>query len=233
MSCFGLWRGSLNCLFNMIINSKFIDYYDSLAGQYPDKKVVYNRKRETFYDVDIPKEFHPIINKYCCGGTWTIGGRLSKRKDYVGVMLFCGKIFPFGYAETNQVPRDFKTPYAEINQEKTRYFRSPFIKIPEYDGSGYEHPIAIELCQKYGPVILVHFEYRDSYVEINPCLKKEKFHLDAYTVYQDILSFLMAHNPVVPEMNDEIKAEARGFDDLSFRREPGGPTRKRKKLIKK
>lgn len=214
----------------MIIQSKFHDYYDSFAGQYPDKKIIYKRENALLNKSIIPKE----ITQYLRQDNYIIGVGYES----INVLLFCGKIYPFYYkkdytARITVEIRDFKNPYSyfpEPEKNNFSFIRTP-IYLPEYDGKGIENNEALRLCQEIAPIISIEYNGYDVKVMKNPRLSDIKFHLHSFEVYQDLLQFLSPVEPEMAEIADKFKIISHGMDDTSFRREKGGPTRKRKKLI--
>lgn len=218
----------------MIIQSKFHDYYDSLAGQYRDTSIVY--KRETRADPDLQDYFQESF------------GGLIRRQENVGydddhrvmILLFCGKIYPFYtnlmYLNTMVINKDgpkktvfeYESPYekfksATINTKYWRYYNSLSQYNIDYKEGGIENPIANKVNKEIAPIIIIS---RGDNL-INPRLQDFKFPMHAYQVLQNLMSFITPSEPKMIETSDKYKVLAAGFDKESFRREKGGPTRKR------
>lgn len=244
----------------MIIRSKFTDYYDFIARQNRDEKVIYDRKPvchgydrhyKHWENKDASRLANTIANRYC----WQIDViKPLVEQCGIGIMLLCGKAYPFSYdspesllsfqgikaysnkdVSKSDVERfttlNYENPYALREAKKTKLrktllrwvlLRSNFEKIEP----GTELPEGVKLCRLLGPVVLLAH-----YVCVsNVPLRLVRLPVDPYTAFQDISSFLMSVEPYIPEMDDATKLGSHGFDEKTFKREPGGPTRKRKKL---
>ena len=92
------------------------------------------------------------------------------------------------------------------------------------------NPLFQNLCEKHkSPVILI---YRHNIV-INPLLRPLQFikARQPYEAYQDIrmwLSNLAMPDKVIPVISDELKAESKGFNKYSFRRDPSSHPKRKK-----
>ncbi len=71
--------------------------------------------------------------------------------------------------------------------------------------------------------------YTDTTITLNPRLEDYSNKAPAEVVWREIESFLSAAEPTPVPQSDTSKLTAHGFDNNSFKREKGGPTRKRKK----
>lgn len=216
----------------MIINSTpsyMRDYYDYLVHQYRDEKIVFERKQDTVGLDDLT------------------GGQLHALQEieipYLDRLFFCGKLYYHwdGHKRTFETrKREYCNPYPDLQIgwkcdtstiEQSWMDKLRGRRYVHYSGEGVGGiPIVDELNRKYGPILyLGASDYRKgNYISINPMLKDYDFHLHPYTVIQELMMFLQSKTPHIPEMSDKIKLDAHGFDDASFRREKGGPTRKRK-----
>lgn len=209
----------------MIIQSKFHDYYDSLAGQYRDEKIVYQRDEEII-TTPISNEISNYMRLDYIAG--------SRKYKCINVLIFCGKIYPFFEVELTYptVIRDFKTPYAHMEEPKKKsYISSSTIHLPDYLGGGIENQEAVVLNKTIAPIILIENGERKNRVTKNPCLEDLKFHLHPFEVYQALFQFLAPTEPEMVKTEDKYKITSHGMDKTSFRRDKGGPTRKRKKQV--
>jgi len=90
------------------------------------------------------------------------------------------------------------------------------------------------------PIFVYQYPSRNSWRQhvefvINPCLKDLEFFkmFDAFTANQMIQQYIMndlAKQDDPEPLDDKYRVLAHGMDETSFRRDKGGPTRKRKKL---
>lgn len=213
----------------MIINSDFKDYYDVISKQFRDPKTVFERHQSIKHKDQIDEKCAAIINKYCYGEYDTENGI-----ETIEALCFCGKVYPFAvirdidcYTRSyvwNDVYKNLRTIY----KYKRRWYY--FHKYPEeYEGGGIEDPTAIEIASNISPIVLCS-GWPKCKIMINPKLLDINFPMHPYQAFQEIAMFINSVNPHIPDMSDKNKLESHGFDKDSFKREPGGPTRKRKKL---
>jgi len=204
----------------MFIQSKFRDYYDNfISPENRDPKIVY--KRETS-----EKEIQKVSLWNFLRSSDLIFG--TGNSHYVQVVLFCGKLYPFGLTISNDfhLPEkdrkkiDYKNPYAEFQTK--RYMTSS-----KEAGIGADHPEALELNRTLAPILLLRHNGR---FILNPCLKDLQFPMHGAQVIQTLMGFLSAQDPETVEIADKYRIPAHGFDKTSFRKDKGGPTRKRKKI---
>jgi hypothetical protein len=226
----------------MIIVSDFNDYYDSLAKQYRDPKIVYNRKQSQLFDDELKKEtlLKNFINqRVSISQTFGYGKRESKE---ISVLGFCGYIFPFlfKFAEDyhkETITFDWDTPYQTVFKEDKGkrlpdwlFSNSNIDTAYTYDGKGIPDKSLKEWQTKNKIPVILCTGSRSS-ITINPTLKDVKFPLSCFEAFQRIAGFLSSDEPITVQTEDIYKVKAAGFDIVeSFRREKGGPTRKRKKL---
>lgn len=210
----------------MIIQSKFHDYYDSLAAQFTDKRIVYKRDEEQLIEREvIPK----ALIKYLRLDAIIVG---SAEYECINAIIFCGKIYPFfeSCKKYNQITRDYKDPYAHMAvPKKNIYSNATTIHLPEYRGEGIYSIAAEKLNKTIAPIVLLEKNGYRFDATINPQLSRVKFHLHPFVVYQALFQFLAPVEPPMVKTSDSYKVIAHGMDETSFRRDKGGPTRKRKK----
>lgn len=225
----------------MIINSDFKDFYD-YAQQYGfDPKVVYDRKKET-YDFQKPlyhSKFHSnqeihkklinikklMINQ----STWSVNNWCLSAYHITEPLFFCGKIYILEKEKKENQNMTEKWLSLEEYKEmlpKIKHYRSYFIRNLEF-------PTDKEILEIHeffdSPVIFL-----DEWTAItNPKLSDLKFYLDGYTVFSEIFQFLTCKPPEMVHIDDKFKVLAHGMDNSSFKRDKGGPTRKRKKNEKR
>lgn len=226
----------------MIIQSKFKDYYDPLAHQYRDEKVVFERTNKELKGSALPIEISKVADKFKL-----FSSQIERTNDktisrYIGVLFFCGKVYPFietaildlqnntsttkfNYTDFSFIDIIEKNTHQPFFWCQSKKALAKFLKS-KYNGNGIEDNEARELNNKYGPIILCFF----GLAEINPCLKGINFHLHPYIVIQELMAFLQSNHPKIPEPDNETKVVLKGFDKFSFRKEKGqGPKRKRKR----
>lgn len=213
----------------MIIRSKFKDYYDSLAGRFRDTQIVYKRERVNL-DIGIAPRYIRGLSKY-----------LYSKGDFapeltVELILFCGKVYPFSCLRRSRggvflPPKmNYIRPYGDFVLSDIERERLPV----DYVEGGLEDPLAERACRDLAPII--HIYRRGSFrlsveVVLNPALKEMKFPLHPYDAFQGLMAFMAPREPVMVEVADRYKVQGKGFDSHSFRREKGGPTRKRKRKL--
>ena len=228
----------------MILQSKQHDYYDSIIHKYRDNKIVFKREEQRFnlayfsyQKTDRAIEDRDIANlfaKYTKSLTWRTGF-LTKgeiRYEDIYVLLFCGKAYPF-YEKTvainsysDSITRDFINPHSHIPEDSYVFRSDDFLFLNEnYKGEGIVDTLVEKVNKKYSPIVLLH---KQRSIIINPILKDLNFPMHAHDAAQNLLQFLAPIEPNMITIDDKHKAQAHGFDQESFRRAPGGPTRKRK-----
>lgn len=211
----------------MIIQSKFHDYYDSLAGQYTDKQIVFNREEKPIKDANsVPKE----LTKYLRLESIVLG---DLSYESISALIFCGVIYPFFQkVQGSNTTRDFKEPYSHLSEpKKLAYMSTVAIHLPKYKGEGIPSVVALEFNKEFAPIVLIEKTRRGFTTTTNPSLVNLKFHLHPFDVYQALFQFLAPTEPPMVKIADEYKVITHGMDETSFRRDKGGPTRKRKKGI--
>lgn len=213
----------------MIINSKFKDYYDSIAHQYRDPKVVYNRHSE-----EIEYNSDPSLKTFVDTYTW---GYLNlqynpfKISGGCNVLLIGGKPYPFTNAndeDSGSHPDwDFKNPYAYLDKciQDDKFNRRFYLDRGRLE-TGILNDECVDLCQRIAPIILiwggktwVHDRRKvpNVKIELNPKIHDLKPPISPWEVYQDLMSVLAANEPHIPEMSNEEKIAAHGYDKVSFR----------------
>ena len=218
----------------MVINSKFKDYYDSIAHQYRDSKVVYNRKTEE-RNID---EFNGKFKNFISPRSWgpIRSSLFSKHSKYTNegecnLLMIGGKIYPFTYnknkAREDQKYTsdiwDFKNPYTcydDYIKNQSKFFKS-FKASRKKVNTGERMDEVVEFCQTIAPIILV---WGDSYgrkrgcsVKLNPELNSFKPCVSPWEIVQDIMGILGSIEPNIPEMSNQEKIDSHGFEDCSFR----------------
>jgi hypothetical protein len=237
----------------MYINSNFSDYYDFCTKYGQDSKIVYNRKTSKVpvatknkiwqsplqYDINDPSQFL----KFCA---------------YAVATLNPSKVYTQNTGWTQQYPISFYcvggSPYFLIHETHTvvsfleawDYMRSKHGKRKSYFSNATNAlSRAFEPLCKHEKLMTLHahldtplfgldyYNYQNGPGHLgwtlNPSLKDIKFPVDPVVVYTSIFNSLQASEPQTLEVHDSYKALAHGMDACSFKREPGGPTRKRKK----
>lgn len=217
----------------MIINSSYIDYYDSFSSKWRDQKIVYNREFGILENVPV---FHNAWSYADCSN------KFSTDSHELFVISIFGNLYQ-GYSnimpiiiENNGkivvIPEqkngifDYENAYELYRQSVgvRWYFRSFEKKIQK----GY-YDKELDVWQKENKIPIVLFTKRKIFK--NPKLKDYKFPMNVQEIVQLISGGLMTEEPKIDETDDEYKVISAGFDTTeSFRQEKGGPTRKRKKL---
>lgn len=211
----------------MIINSKFHDYYDTALAYGVDKTIVLNRHEQV---VDTPEVISKLPTRY----SW---GRLGQ--ELYGFWIgFCGKMY---YGERHKVYAAHKP------SENTFYFNGE--KLPSQKNKRWAHftkETHDRIAQKdytylFAELNVPYFLFQPHHwankgdLILYPCLEDYGFFkvFDSFSANQAIQQFLtneLAREKELDEPADKYKILAHGMDGTSFKREKGGPTRKRKKL---
>lgn len=230
----------------MIIQSKFIDYYDKfVAKTCKDPKLVYKRET-TFIDVkEIPEflwEFTRIANrrfKRVKGGSVIRGAGFLMDSAYgVGIICINNKGYPFSVNQTtNQI--SYTHPYEDYRRNITvedfhsKLYLKGFekkIKGAKTSLLGGEIKGIEDLNKKYPVVLLYPGSEKDVFIHAtaNPKLSDWDFPVSVQQVAQEIMGNLAVQDKPVPKRESKEIADSKGFDKDSFRKEKGGPTRKQK-----
>jgi len=230
----------------MIIDSKFKDYYDVVASQGVDKSIVYNRVQE--FNTGFPEKESLLFS---LGGNrrWGrfYGAEIAHQHFLV---LFCGKAY-FGVQFSGFVKGNYDS-WIEYDHEKiiSRIAEAEPMPRKKY----MEKYTTVEVCKKVlenvnrlnvsidyfrkykAPVIIEVYNHNSrQLIQItNPKLKNYRFErvVDPYTAFQEIQMFIsgvLGQGNTMKELpiSDKLRAESKGFNDLSFRRQEH--QRKRKK----
>lgn len=197
----------------MIINSDFKDYYDYLAHQYRDNKIVYDREEIIIVDREKYPELYDFSQKYTRESV-VYEKRKIVYRDTTEILLIAGRVFAFrSYFDTNECAhiRDYKEPYK-------MWQNSFWQKSEKLVENGARLPKALELNQKYAPIIYLHPRMSSDCIGIlNPCLKQFSPPISTWEIFQDVMSVLGSVEPKIPEMDDKTKLDSHGFDHHSFR----------------
>jgi len=215
----------------VIINSQFKDYYDFVAHQYRDEKVVYNRKTLSSDQEGFPE--NETLKKFALKHTWDdMVSSWSDKKKLIGVggcnvLIIGGKPYPFTVGENRQ--RNFKNPYEyikNITKEKKPTFLGYIHRNKSELKSGEINKTCIKICQEVAPIILIYgwrkndYKYNNHYhnhIVLNPCIRDIKPPVDGWTVVQDLMCVLGSVEPHIPEMDNVTKIASHGFDKRSFK----------------
>lgn len=220
----------------MIIESKFVDYYDSFVAKFcRDEKLVYKRFPEEIPLKSLDKRLRYLTR---------IGSLEIFRKtraDFpilesscsVGIFYINEKVYPFLVEENGEISYD--DVYEKFNsvslrtKERTRFLQkwklSDLKRYPTISFGG-----RLEIPDAPVPVLMIHPNLAGEVKAIlNPVLHDYKFPLSVQQISQEIMGSLSIQDLPIPVRNQNEIASSKGFNKNSFRAERGGPTRKRKK----
>jgi hypothetical protein len=233
----------------MYINSDFSDYYDFCTKYGQDPKIVYNRKTSAVkvpakigHSIDYNNNLDPqqflrtIYNVICelnhsrvyCRGRWT---------HLYPISFYCIGGHPYFLIHETNTTLSFSEAWDYMKskrKEKNSLFSNYSTAVLSNFGSLCVPEKLMQLhAYLHAPIFGIDFYIRESpnACILNPCLKAIKFPEDPVVVYTLIFNSLQTPEPKMLEVQDSYKALAHGMDSGSFKREPGGPTRKRKKII--
>jgi hypothetical protein len=232
----------------MRIISKFHDYYDKASAYGSDEDCVYVRHTTS-----------PLHDKCDGGGLpwfhWPERSSPQEGVDYKQFWIgFCGKVYYGVFKE--QFGKDDEVFYGQdaidqmewflnlgSHKKESKYWRrfsNKFNRITTSDDIrrriGGKWPEKFKTYEAPIVVIAKYPSMREYKVTINNSLLDFSFGkvVESNQAYQQIQYYLMNDlNPgmEMPDFGDEYKLKAHGMDKSSFKREPGGPTRKRKKAL--
>jgi len=239
----------------MYINSNFSDYYDFCTKYGQDSKIVYNRKTSKIptvdktlpgrytiggYDVNDPSQFLKLCaivirelnpsKTYRLQNGWTSNAPIS---------FYCVGGHPYFLIHETHAVVSFAEAYAYKNDRLGKRFKylSNYSTAVCNNFEANCKPEKLMALHAHLDVPLFGLNYRG--VEhsddhncwvLNPCLKDMKFPVDPVVVYTQIFNSLQAPELQTVEVQNKYKVLSHGMDNASFKRESGGPTRKRKKI---
>lgn len=229
----------------MRIVSKFKDYYDSASSYGSDEGCTFIR-----HSSEGDSKLSSVV-------TWFQWGKYTTTRDdcyfeqfWIG---FCGKLYygvekhiygvekrQFFYGEDAIKEMEW---YLKINRNEKvpkylRRLRRGPRRLTTSDIIRQQHSSKwfTQFDQLKVPIIVVNKRERNfkSIVTVNDVLSQYEFGkvIEPNQAYQQIQYYLMNDlNPgmEMPDFGDKYKLLSHGMDNTSFKREKGGPTRKRKK----
>lgn len=198
----------------MRIISDFVDYYDNIQSLGQDQSLLYIRKKE-----EIKSPFHKLHYGFVIIG-------------------FCGKLYP-AYKVSNY-HKDYITKYSGEWIHKWCYSIDDVIEFNEQHDQKLIKNNHLYIKQSFN-----NYRQMSSYMKLetlfekypifvtnnygtltyNECLRQYEFYkiVDPFLAFQEISIFLNnIARPMkpIPEIDDKLLAEAKGFDKWSFRKEP-------------
>jgi len=208
------------------------DYYDGVQRHGQDRSLIYHRTEKTFDD----RTQHTWLQKY--HDQMPFGG-VPK------IIGFCGQIYvcvQFTHAEyvgrmhnvehftcyTIDEVDAYVAKHKDKKQRKDYYeARQPYRKWNKPDRFQFQqffetaHKDCIELFSKFACPIFLIEDYR---ITVNPELKRVDFFrvVDPYSAFQELERYLgniAQPEKIMPVIPDELKAESKGFDKFSFRKQ--------------
>lgn len=204
----------------MKLLSKFKDYYDYLAHQYKDEKVVYDRT--TIKNTKIPYKDIKNIRDFPRWRDDPKGGLSTFRYLVINGCYYL-------LVGNNQDPTD---TYELLNMDKHKHLEGHLFKrgwfwrqnvhdITYY--IGYKDDALIELSKKVGHPVFIIKSIDNDYIEIDSKIPKLTNYeipaiLSATQIYQELVYFLSNVLKDSPDMqppikiNDKLKIASHGFD---------------------
>lgn len=159
---------------------------------------------------------------------------------YFHLLLLGGKFYPVAHVIVTTACENGKVE-SEGHYRPYFNYKDPYKYWPKYRryrrvtqtkplAFGQESSFAYHLNKKYDPILLVNLSsnYTLSYQNA-PRLADLQFPLSVHETTMEIHNILQYKDPDVVEVADKYKILGHGYDQSSFRRDKGGPTRKRKK----
>lgn len=233
----------------MYINSNFSDYYDFCTKYGQDSKIIYNRKTSKVPVHNKTRIWHGPLNnndpshflKLCANAV----AELHPSKVYTKstgwsnnypISFYCLGGNPYFLIHETHTAVSFAEAWEYKNdrhQKRNGYFSNYTNALGKNFEALCKPEKLISLHAHLGtPVFGLNYqEYENSQSwTLNPCLKDIKFPVDPVVVYTQIFNSLQASEPQILEVQNKYKVLAHGMDSSSFKRESGGPTRKRKKI---
>lgn len=216
----------------MIINSNYRQPYDGLQGMGQDKRIVWNRFEEfvSLYKLE-PKYYESKTFSY-------IENRFP---NFMEIRESIKSVFN-NLKKHPSLPKN-KWGYLTVSPEWILIVAGRAWVIYEYEckiekGQRFYEWRNVELPEDYSnlnkitdcPLIIIEKDW----IYLNPDIyhgtwKPRCPKLNPFEVYQNIFSFMAPNDVDIKEPDDKVKIVAHDMDSTSFRRDKGGPTRKRKK----
>jgi hypothetical protein len=214
----------------MLISSEFRDYYDTALAHGIDKTCVYRRRTEV---VPVPE---------CLKALPLYREHPKHDWEYSFWVGFCGRLYYGQYFHTSGAQSNvvkYGAEHLRTRQEQKRPTTDILLRRPcredveeleqrDWSQVFVDLDVPVFVCKTAGYV-------RNTIeLKVNPRLKPWEFFkvFDPFAACGAIQMFLqndlVKENPVEPVL-DKYKIKAHSMDHTSFRRDPGGPTRKRKK----
>lgn len=208
----------------MYIISKFRDYYDTAATYGIDKTCVYERT-EKVIPYRLEEAHSRVLREH---SSWFDDGLIC------GVIGFCGQLYPV--ANTPNAEPTIYYAKTEVPEAAQKTFRS-YLYGPNIDfWDAGEWSCLKPIFQDHkAPVFLIQKNSRKVELVLNPCLKPFEFYRikPSAQAFQEIFQYIsgvlgVSTNPMA-SISDKKMAEKKGFDERSFKKDPGGKKRGKKK----
>ena len=196
----------------MIINSKFKDYYDYVAHQYRDEKVVWERKTVR-YMRECPADLLRASSEL----TRDISG-WSREFEGVYALLIAGRVYQFHHKQylnsCYQYINDFSFDESMTKPVKSRLMRNSLYRQYQF---GERVTKFSEINLKHSPIIY----FGPNETCLSPCFNKREDIpkvLDAWSMVQEVMTCLSSVEPHIPIPENDVRLEGHGFDKkTSFR----------------
>lgn len=226
----------------MLIISKFHDYYDSALVEGVDKTIVYERKE---YEIEYPSEFTET-SRLGYKRAMFDHNSASDISPSIKVVGFCGKLYPViekhvGYYEYeyfytfDDFVKSMNADELKSYERNNNYGLDRASRLKKLENS---FNLKLEFCNKDFEKFFIdnkivcfvntyNASERKQTLLVNCCLKDYKFYkiIDPFTSFQDIMMYISGvlgtpNSPMV-EISDELRIERHGFDKkISFRKPP-------------
>ena len=214
----------------MLILSKFHDYYDTAIAFGVDKTIIYRRKTEVVVDG----------NGYFCESHIYIK---NKRYIYTKLIIgFAGVMYPvimvdnqyfYNKEDLLKHAADNKIPLQTKWWDSLSRFPYTITALNDFFLHD-KHEECKEIFIKYKSPIFVYTK-GNKYTIINPCLKEYGFVKikDPFTAFQDIMQYISGvlgvGEPNIIEISNEDMRDKKGFDKWSFKKHKLDNKKSRKK----
>ena len=222
---------------NMYINSKFKDYYDFMLSTGQDEKIVWNRNPQVVElldedEKDILNEIDRYLGRFTSVVSYKLSGdgTVELTSPVYQVFVLAGELFIVD--PTGKLVEDEPAAIKDIHDRTPKRYRYyPWLRTSAERPSKED---LITLCRSLNSPLITRntpkLRNRRDWV-INFSMKDRGLNvIDPHIVYALLMSYFQSEDPEMVEIDDEYKALAHGMDKTSFRRDTGGPTRKRKKI---
>jgi len=216
----------------LIVNKDYHDYYDGAMRYGIDKTIVYDRKTVK----EIKGNFREVDD-------WLGAKTNNTHEIYCSRLGFCGDTYPLITVKFNDESTNIWTVEKweeylaehELTSISSKYFTwSKNIAQPKVYKDYFNNPVKFNINTFFLHKCPVILSFKDGFI-LNPRLKNLDFQtvMGSYDTFQAIEQFISGvlgnTEKDTVEISDKDQLYKKGFDDRSFKKDPGQKKRGKKK----